>query len=770
MGALWQIQLLGALRATCGAWVLDRFRTRRTASLFAYLAFHCRPGHPGFPRSALATQFWPDSSKSAARQCLRQALSDLRRALPSPEGSTGEVLLADGDRTRLNPALCRTDVGGFEAALAASERGGPAVARRALEEALALYQGDLLPGCADDWALPERERLSVAHAAALDCLIALLERDGAWEQALRWAHRAVSADPLREESHRHLIRLLVAAGRVEEARCRYEELTGLLARELGSAPDPATTALLTPAGALPALPRPATVLFGREAEIAFLHDLLGADDAPRLLTLTGAGGCGKTRLALAVAQRLAAEGRSVAFVPLADLSDGRRIPEAIRIALKLPRAAGEEPFDIVSAALARRPVLLLLDNLEHLLDDGVDLIRRLLECAPALTCVVTSRSRLNLTAEREFPVPPLPVPDRPLPLPTSPCVPLFLDRARLARPGFRLNGGGPRACSGDLPAAGGAAAGDRAGGGARADPFAGPDPDGAGAAPRVSARSCGAERRASREPSCRPGVELRPAAAGGAARFCASLRLPGRLRAGRGARRLRCRGGRLPGAAGAAQRGLPPPGGRGGVGGALHLPGAGAGVCGGSSARIRRRAGDAAGALGVFPAPAAGRGAAAGSVLVARLAGASGARIPEHVYRADHGDGAGRGTRGALTGSGARADLGGAASSVGRLGVAAAAGGSTRPLRACARARTCCTGRAGSPFSSGGGGNPAPATRRAWPYGAATAIGPVWRGTCTNWPSSTSPRRETIEAPRRCWRRRWRSGGRWTTTCGPAAC
>ena len=131
------------------------------------------------------------------------------------------------------------------------------------------------------------------------------------------------------------------------------------------------------------------------------------------MTLTGAGGSGKTRLALEVARRLQDEFSGGAwFVPLADLSDPRLMGDAIRDALHLSRASDVEPFEQVVAVLSQRPSLLVLDNVEHLARDerlgrGV---RTLLESAPSLTCLVTSRQRLNLMGEREFPVLPLPTP------------------------------------------------------------------------------------------------------------------------------------------------------------------------------------------------------------------------------------------------------------------------------------------------------------------------------------------------------------------------
>jgi predicted ATPase len=155
---------------------------------------------------------------------------------------------------------------------------------------------------------------------------------------------------------------------------------------------------------------------------------------------------------------------AVWFVPLQDLTDARLIPDKLLDALRLPRSPQLQPSEQAVAFLSRQPSLLLLDNFEHLVTDGTPLVQTLLEQVPALTCLVTSRQRLNLPGEREFPVAPLPVPrDGPWlavadPTPSDPSDPpdpsdtnqqlssllecasvrLFVDRAQAARPDFQL--------------------------------------------------------------------------------------------------------------------------------------------------------------------------------------------------------------------------------------------------------------------------------------------------------------------------------------------
>jgi predicted ATPase len=185
----------------------------------------------------------------------------------------------------------------------------------------------------------------------------------------------------------------------------------------------------------------------------------------RLITLTGPGGSGKTRLALEVARQLRVEFHgAVWFVPLQDLTEARLIPDKLLDVLRLPRSPQLPPIEQAVAFLSGQPSLLLLDNFEHLVTEGAPLVQALLEQVPTLTCLVTSRQRLSLAGEQEFLVAPLPVPvedpdpsrDRegavigayvPLPhgrgsdrstLAQCTSVRLFVDRAQAVQPHFQI--------------------------------------------------------------------------------------------------------------------------------------------------------------------------------------------------------------------------------------------------------------------------------------------------------------------------------------------
>ena len=405
MDAPWRIRLLGALRVEAGETTISRFATSRVAVLLARLAFYPQRAHS---REELADLLWPEADLGAGRLNLRVAIASLRRQLEPPPISPGSILVADRSFIGLNPDAFRCDVVEFEAAWAkASRAASPLSKRDALAGAAALYGGDLLPGFYDDWIAEERERLDALHEE-------LCAQQG------ELAARIPTGQPS----------IMATESAVESA-----------------APSPC---LLCPPRLL-RLPIQFTRFFGREQDCTHVSDLLEMLDT-RLVTLTGTGGVGKTRLALETAHLITERTASrfagpVCFIPLADLSDARLIPAAIADALALARADDVEPLDQVIGALSElRPALLVLDNFEHLVERGASLVLSLLTRLPSLTFLVTSRRRLLLPGERECPVSPLPV--SPLGLPDAPETPdqvtsvqLFVDRAQAARPDFQLTRG-----------------------------------------------------------------------------------------------------------------------------------------------------------------------------------------------------------------------------------------------------------------------------------------------------------------------------------------
>jgi predicted ATPase/DNA-binding SARP family transcriptional activator len=438
---MWRIEMLGGLRVASGERSVLRIAGEKPALLLAYLAYHRRAAHS---RDALADLLWPDADPALARHRLSQTLTTVRKQLDSLAAGGASVLMSDRRCVRLDPTRVSTDVAAFEEALDRARRVSVGPEREALWlDAIDLYSGELLPGSYEPWVLHERERLAERRTAALRTVIALREGRGDLAGALNLARRLLSVDPMAEDAHRVVIRLLVAHGEPAAALRHYREME----RSLGMRP---TESRGRRDRMAPAPPRPAggsgsghaghglpvfrTRFFGREAEMEALMALLCGGE--RLVTLTGPGGSGKTRLAIEVATRLADRGeRAVWFVPLVDLADHRRLMEAIRDGLGLPRAPGQEPLEQIMARFRQERALLILDNFEHLIasdgsarsSDGATLLGALIETASTLTCLITSRRRLNLEEEREFLVPPLPEP---------PSIELFIDRARAARASF----------------------------------------------------------------------------------------------------------------------------------------------------------------------------------------------------------------------------------------------------------------------------------------------------------------------------------------------
>lgn len=196
------------------------------------------------------------------------------------------------------------------------------------------------------------------------------------------------------------------------------------------------------------LPKPLTDFVGRETEIERAIAILAEH---RLLTLTGPGGTGKTRLSLEIAARAEPNfGDGACFAALAPLSDPELIPTTILEALGLETAGGIDPKEHITRYLADREVLMVLDNFEHL-PEGAPLVADLLSASPRLSIVATSRAPLRVSGERELPIPPMEVPDDDsdfADVSASDGVRLFVSRAEAVRPGFELDEGNVRAVAG----------------------------------------------------------------------------------------------------------------------------------------------------------------------------------------------------------------------------------------------------------------------------------------------------------------------------------
>jgi predicted ATPase len=268
-------------------------------------------------------------------------------------------------------------------------------------------------------------------------------------------------EPWWEEAHQQLMRLLALSGRRSEALAQYHRCRRLLAEELNVAPSPETTDLYEQiregnlAGTAPSpqrrpgpthnLPLATGPFLGRESEVAEILDCL-QDPACRLLTLVGAGGMGKTRLALeAVADwmsRLQEEGlEGVTLVPLAPIRTAEAIAPAIAQAAGFPLSPGREAEQQLLDTLRQKRWLLILDSFEHL-PEGAGFVAEILRTAPGVKVLVTSRAQLNLQGESCYPVGgiefPEQIPEDAQKARAFAAVELFLQAAHRVQPGLEL--------------------------------------------------------------------------------------------------------------------------------------------------------------------------------------------------------------------------------------------------------------------------------------------------------------------------------------------
>lgn len=440
-----ELQLLGQFNLRLNGHPID-LPSRPAQSLLAYLAL--RPGTP-YRRERLAGLLWPEATEANARSYLRQALWRIRKALeaaPRDYFAADDLTIAftaDGD--------CRLDV-------ALLEKTDPAAAPLdELLHAIEVYHGELLPGFYDEWVAAERERLQAIYEHKLALLLERLATEERWPAVIEWAERWIALGSVPEPAYRALMRAHHATGDRASMAAAYQRCAEALRRELDVEPAAETRALLEqlsrtePLAAIGRppleiktnLPRQLTTFIGREREIAAIKQLLHASTS-RLITLTGSGGCGKTRLSLQVGQDVLADyAQGVWLIELAPVSDPALVTQTVATALGLREEAGRPIAATLVDYLRGRKALLLLDNCEHLVADCAQLAETLLHACPDLTILATSREQLGIAGETAFRVPSLAAPDPRLAPPIETlehyeAVQLFSDRARLALPEFAV--------------------------------------------------------------------------------------------------------------------------------------------------------------------------------------------------------------------------------------------------------------------------------------------------------------------------------------------
>jgi DNA-binding SARP family transcriptional activator/predicted ATPase len=452
-----RLSLLGQVTIRRDGVPVTGFKSGKTLALLCYLAV-TRQSHF---RSALAGLLWGELPEANAHMNLRKALESLRHLVGPHVIITRQTVTFD------RSSLYWLDVDQFETRLAGDIS---AVEIEQMKEAIELYQGDFLEGldvreaaAFDEWLRLQRAYLREIAIQALQRLIDYHAGRREFQLSMTYTQRLLALDPWREEAHQHLMLMLARCGQRSAALAQYETCRRTLAQELSIQPTLETTALYKriqsiettrpPAFRLPSEP---TALVGREQELIELARLL-ADPACRLLTLAGPGGIGKTRLALQAGLAQAESGaflEGVYFVPSASVSSINSLIQAIAAALHLSFYGAWDPKDQLLNYLEEKELLLVLDNLEHLVSPPykvVDLLTQILAHAPAVKVLVTSRERLSLRQEWIFEVEGLDYPE-----PRSDtllvatqgreqfescgAVQLFLQVARRLQPNFNLGG------------------------------------------------------------------------------------------------------------------------------------------------------------------------------------------------------------------------------------------------------------------------------------------------------------------------------------------
>ncbi len=410
-------------------------------------------------RDSLSALFWPDYDQS-------KAFANLRHTLWEVQQSIGEGwILADRETIALESHRdLSLDVRDFESLLAKGHAHAEAATRASLLcDAVKLYRNHFLTGFSlkdaqdfNEWAFARSEQLKHQLTRALEMLSEDYCALGQAEQAIPYARRLITLDPLNEASHRQLMQVYIQAGQHSAALKQFQACEQILRKELGIDPQPETRDLykrIRKREIKPVqiekqkekharqhnLPLQISSFIGREKDQKAVTKLIASH---RLVTLIGAGGIGKTRLSLKVGEGLLDQfPHGVWFVELAPLNDPALVPQAVSTVFEIVERSGTRLTQRLIQFLKSKTALLIFDNCEHLVDACTQLAETLLANCPDVKILATSREALGLVGEALYRVPSLSIPrtKRELDqLATYESVRLFADRARLTSSEFSL--------------------------------------------------------------------------------------------------------------------------------------------------------------------------------------------------------------------------------------------------------------------------------------------------------------------------------------------
>lgn len=466
------LSVLGEFQILKDGVPIQTIESDKVRALLAYLAVEADCAHK---RESLIGLLWPDYPDPAARHNLRQALFNLRRALDDHTATPPYLVISRAAIQFNRESDYSLDLVEFDRLYPWKRNSGrvrgdsPSITRQ-LEDMVALYRGEFLQRFYledspefEEWVLVQRETV---HQQMLDVLTHLadgFERRGEYQMARCYASRQLELDPWREEAHSQVMRLLALEGQRSAALAQYEICRKVLAEELAAEPSPQTRELyeqiragnLNKAAAgsyasfapLHNLPVSLTPFLGRERELADLARLI-ADPDCRCITLIGPGGIGKTRLAVQVAEQHQHQfAHGTAFIPLVSVASAEAVIPAIASSLGYDFSGPADPKVQLLHYLRGKQMLLVLDNLEHLLSEEhhkgavSELLVDILQKAPQVKLLLTSREALNLQSEWTYEVQGLafPGPEHTDGSDYFDAIALFVQRARQARPDFVLN-------------------------------------------------------------------------------------------------------------------------------------------------------------------------------------------------------------------------------------------------------------------------------------------------------------------------------------------
>ena len=389
-----EVRLIGTFAIQCDGQPIT-ISSRLAQSLFAYLILTAGTVHR---REKLAGMFWPDLPEAKARAYLRNELWRIRKALPSHES-----MLSDSLGITFDPAIEYW----LDARLLEDLKDNTSADQ--LIEVFSTCEGELLPGFYDEWIVLEREHLRTIYEQNMARLLEILAGENRWQEIPAWAERWISHGQAPESAYRYMMIAYDALGDRAKVMSTYQRCVQAL-RELDLESSEQTRLLAFKRPVRLNLPIPLTSFIGREQELKEIAHLLSKS---RLVTLTGSGGVGKTRLAIqVVADVMDKFPDGIWFLELAPLNDPSLVPNTLANLLGLRESEDSKISlsDLLINYLRSRSALVIFDNCEHLIGACTQLVHALLTACESLSILATSREALQAAGEIPYRVPSLELP------------------------------------------------------------------------------------------------------------------------------------------------------------------------------------------------------------------------------------------------------------------------------------------------------------------------------------------------------------------------